>query len=553
MATMVEQCAEEGFTALARRPSGSFRSSQEMSELAGRGDKHFMHEQAARAPGTLPPPRDAAAISRARAESEGSLLRRIPHELAVLEGFPGQQMRKIMLHGATIVFVTPGYAGKRFIYERARDLGVRAVIFDEPGSWAEALVADRVIAKFVPICLNQDSDEVFAAALAAMRALEDDPTVGAPAGCCTFCELSVPLVARLCETLGLPGPSAAAIDTARDKHRTRAAMKAAGLPSPSNYKIMDERDLAAAAAEVGFPAVLRPLSGAASLGVKKVGSEDELMATYREVLAEMRDTVVTSGALVKKSSSSSADAAAGDDASARGVAFLLEAYLDGPEVDVDVVMSEGEARYAVVVDNGPTAEPYFAETWGLCPSALPEDAQAELRALAVDALKACGFEVGVFHCELKRTSRGPRLIEINARMGGGQVRLTHLLVHGVDLVDETLFAAAGIPNRPYVASSAPGGAPPAAGAPSTVAALAYNYVVAPSSGTVGDVGGALAAHAARDDVVYAKPLVAAGADVVGPKDGLATWVGDIMVTAATPREALDSVLALSSELTIPMA
>ena len=90
MATMVEQCAEEGFTALARRPSGSFRSSQEMSELAGRGDKHFMHEQAARAPGTLPPPRDAAAISRARAESEGSLLRRIPHELAVLEFAKGQ-------------------------------------------------------------------------------------------------------------------------------------------------------------------------------------------------------------------------------------------------------------------------------------------------------------------------------------------------------------------------------------------------------------------------------------------------------------------------------
>ena len=49
-----------------------------------------------------------------------------------------------------------------------------------------------------------------------------------PAGVCTFCELSVPLVARLAETLGLPGPSSAAVDTARDKHRTRAAMKAAG-------------------------------------------------------------------------------------------------------------------------------------------------------------------------------------------------------------------------------------------------------------------------------------------------------------------------------------
>ena len=78
MATMVEQCAEEGFTALARRPSGSFRSSQEMSELAGRGDKHFMHEQAARAPGTLPPPRDAAAISRARADRRRRALDEAP-------------------------------------------------------------------------------------------------------------------------------------------------------------------------------------------------------------------------------------------------------------------------------------------------------------------------------------------------------------------------------------------------------------------------------------------------------------------------------------------
>ena len=36
-------------------------------------------------------------------------------------------------------------------------------------------------------------------------------------------------------------------------------------------------------------------------------------------------------------------------------------YLDGGEVDVDVVMSGGEWRYAAVTDNGPTLEPYFNE------------------------------------------------------------------------------------------------------------------------------------------------------------------------------------------------
>jgi biotin carboxylase len=37
-------------------------------------------------------------------------------------------------------------------------------------------------------------------------------------------------------------------------------------------------------------------------------------------------------------------------------------------------------------------------------------------------LQALGFTCGVFHVECKYTSRGPRLIEVNARMGGGCVR-----------------------------------------------------------------------------------------------------------------------------------
>lgn len=58
---------------------------------------------------------------------------------------------------------------------------------------------------------------------------------------------------------------------------------------------------------------------------------------------------------------------------------------------------------------------------------------------------------GVFHVELKYTSRGARLIEVNCRMGGGPVRNINLLVWGVDLVEEHLLTTAGIPSRPPVA------------------------------------------------------------------------------------------------------
>ena len=130
----------------------------------------------------------------------------------------------------------------------------------------------------------------------------------------------MPVVARLAEALGLPGPPSAAVDAARDKHLTRAAMKAAGLPSPACKRVEDASDLDEAARVVGFPAVLKPLNGAASLGVKKVQSRADLEQCYADVLAEMRDTVVSSGALVKKDPSSPG---ASED---EKIAFLMEEY-----------------------------------------------------------------------------------------------------------------------------------------------------------------------------------------------------------------------------------
>lgn len=73
-------------------------------------------------------------------------------------------------------------------------------------------------------------------------------------GVCTFCEMAVPLVARLAEKLGLPGNSPQAVDAARDKHSTRAVMQAAGLPTPRNMLISEPEDVKKAAEEVCFPA-----------------------------------------------------------------------------------------------------------------------------------------------------------------------------------------------------------------------------------------------------------------------------------------------------------
>jgi len=497
-------------------------------------------EQIVASPGSLPKPMSTdereATIRSILPTATYQMLAKVPPQLLASADAASQSLRRNLAKGATIVFISAGLPGKRFTFERAAALGMKVVIIEHPDSWSRSLVEEGIVAKFLPVDMSQSSEAVFEQALAHIRSLGEDGQTGAADGIATFVELSVPLVARLCEKLGLPGHRPAAVNAARNKHATRAALKAANLPTPRNFLIKTLADVAEAGEKVGFPAVLKPASGAASLGVKKVLSAAELLGTYKEIVAELSTLVVTSGALVKGDPKSKAGV---DASNVIDLSVIMEQYLDGSEVDVDVVMSGGEYQYAAVADNGPTMEPYFNETWAVCPSLLPKDHQRQLKELAIASVKALGFTSGVFHVECKMTSTGPQLIEVNARMGGGQVFECNLRSWGVDLVEETLFAALGIPSRPAVPKQ-------------PLSAVAYCYVNAPVSGKASDLG-KLEAVRKRPGVVWAKPLVKVGAEVVGPEKGLPTWLCDLFVTGPTAREALDFLHALEAEDLAPVS
>ncbi|CAE7702376.1 CARNS1 [Symbiodinium sp. CCMP2456] len=602
-------------------------------------------------------------------------------------GYGRKELLEQLMRGATVVFVTAGLPGKRFTFEIAASLGIKPVILEHPDSWSRSLVDEGLAAKFIPVDMTQPSEDIFNQALEHIKNLGEDGLTGTADGIASFVELSVPLAARLAEALGLPGLRPAAVDSARNKHATRACLKTAGLPTPRNFLIDDKSKLKEAGTAVGFPAVLKPVSGAASLGVKKVTNSVEMEKCYKEIVDELSTLVVSSGALVQGSPDN-----AGLNAQESGVdlTVLMEQFLDGPEVDVDVVMSEGrltEAKrcqldllrpglstlamsetsaradlntalvaysilyaclvlvggiigfvkakskasliastivslvlvaivyatvqvnafyggcvmcvfslvlvrmffqkfnksgeeklnepltgdgsqkkfmpfglltvltlgssrgqvspgschslwpgeyvYACVADNGPTLEPYFNETWACCPSLLPKDQQVALRDLGVQCIKALGFTCGVFHVELKYTSHGPQLIEVNARMGGGQVHECNRLTWGVDLVEETMLCALGIPSRPCVPRE-------------PVSGTAYCYVNAMKSGTVTDIS-KLEELRKRDNVVWAKPLTRVGAKAVGPADGLPTWLCDLFVQGKTAKDALAYLQAIEKE------
>jgi len=433
----------------------------------------------------------------------------------------GQTARRRALRGRRVVFISAGYSGKRFIFERAKELGVRSVVVDGADSWSRALADDGIVERFIA-CDMSDVEAMLPSILEQLAALTADGME--IHGVCTFCEVAVPLASRIAEALGLPGNSVAAVDSARDKHATRRAMADAGLATPANVLLppgSDAAAVAAAGAAVGFPAVLKPCGGAASIGVLRVNDAAELAAGYTRVVTEMSRSVINScGCLVQLAPGAPLPEGARPLVSA----MLLEEYLDGTEIDCDVVLDAGVATYARVTDNWPTHEPWFNETGDNCPSALPAEQQAAMAALCTDTLAALGFTCGVFHVEGKVTSRGPRLIEVNARMGGGQVRDNNLAVWGVDLVEEHLLTAVGLPARPPAAE-------PVLTCRSTL------YINAPRSGIMGP-GDWMAAVRAWPGVVYARIFSAPGDAVVCASDGLPTWIGQIMCDGDTIEQAV---------------
>ncbi|MER5884173.1 ATP-grasp domain-containing protein [Streptomyces sp. NPDC001941] len=249
--------------------------------------------------------------------------------------------------------------------------------------------------------------------LHAEAALSD---AGAPrAGLFTWDEVSLIATATVAGELGLPHMSARAAAACRDKYVTRSLLERAGLPGVRHRLVHSAAEAAGAAAAIGFPVVLKPRALAGSMGVTLVRSAAELAAAYERV-------AVTTFAGI--------DAEAG---------VLVEEYLTGPEISVDSCVVDGEAEPVFVARKRLGFDPGFEEVGHLVGPWRHEPWADEVAALVGAAHRALGVERGITHTEVRLTPAGPRLIELNGRLGGDLIPYVGTLARGVDL---TLAGAA---------------------------------------------------------------------------------------------------------------
>lgn len=202
---------------------------------------------------------------------------------------------------------------------------------------------------------------------------------------------------------------------ATDKYDMIKAFKEHDVPSPWFFVVETLEELKEHDSDVTFPCIIKPTDNAGSHGVAKVYSFQELLDNYEYAHSCSRHGKV-----------------------------IVEEFLDGPEVSVEVMVVNGVVNILQITDKITTEAPHFVELGHTQPSQLPMDTQEAIRKVTVAACKAIGIDKGPAHVEMKVTNRGPVMIELGARMGGDNIT-THLvpLSTGIDMVGSTIKVALG--------------------------------------------------------------------------------------------------------------
>lgn len=301
-----------------------------------------------------------------------------------------------------VVLPTNSYRTTDFV-AAARSLGVELAVASEEEPPID--LGDR----FVKIdCTDPD------AAATAIVDLADHTPIDAVVAAD---DAGVVVAALASERLGLVSHSSEAAKATRDKLIMRRLFASSEILQPRFAALTD--DGGGAVDALGFPLVLKPRTGAASRGVIRVNTQQELDAALPR-LRQIAEDLGETGPL------------------------LAEEFIPGAEVALEGIVANGHLVVLAIFDkpdapSGPT----FPETLLVTPSRHSPEALEDLERMTTTAVSRLGLAHGPVHAEARITPEGRvYLLEIAARSIGGLCSRT--LRFGLDgaSLEEVILATA---------------------------------------------------------------------------------------------------------------
>lgn len=284
-----------------------------------------------------------------------------------------------------VVFLAPSYPPEMQQYTRGlAEIGADVYgVGDHPSAALPASLKPH-LADYLQVPRLLDDDDVVARVSAWLRGREVDRVLA-------NWEVMVLTAARLRERFGLPGMSVETVRGFRDKQLMKERVQAAGLRTPRSQRVGSATEARAAAQAIGYPLVLKPISGAGSADTYRVADAAEL----EKVLGKMQHVAEVS----------------------------CEEFITGEEFTFDTVCIGGKPAYINVAQYLPPPLIARSEEWVspviITVRDLKQPRLAAGIALGQKVLGALGMGDGFTHMEWFRKATGEAVFgEIGCRPPG---------------------------------------------------------------------------------------------------------------------------------------
>jgi biotin carboxylase len=292
--------------------------------------------------------------------------------------------------------------------ETARQLGFRPILLSaDPSRY-------KYVDKIGLEVLQLNTQDLLSLTAACRRLAGKDGLVGITSSS----EYFIGSAAVLAKRLKLPGPSHHVVQACRDKHRCRQVLAAAGVGQPLFRQATSVKQALAAARDLGFPVVVKAVSGSGGVGVL-LCRDGQAVADYAAAVLRQRHN--ERGLPVPRR-------------------VLVESFIDGPHFSVETFNN----KIIGVTKNYLGSPPHFVEIGHDFPAAIPRATEHAIRGTVAKVLEALPLW-GPGHIQLRLSEAPPevRIIEVNPRLAGGFIPELARLATGVDLISETIRLAAG--------------------------------------------------------------------------------------------------------------
>ncbi|MFJ8214503.1 ATP-grasp domain-containing protein [Streptomyces sp. NPDC096033] len=228
-------------------------------------------------------------------------------------------------------------------------------------------------------------------------------------GVITWEEMLIARAAEVGARLGVPTMPLEAARACRDKAEQRRLFQEAGVPSARFHLAGSVTEAVEAAGAIGYPVVVKPRGRAASVAVQIVRSEAELRDAF-DFARSSENSAIADGLV------------------------LIEEFLAGPEISVDSWVLDGRVEpYAIALKRTGYA-PFFEEVAHVVGDVLDPQTQAAVREVVIRSNRALGIDRTVTHTELMLTADGPKVVEVNGRLGGELIpRLAEIAIPGLSV------------------------------------------------------------------------------------------------------------------------